>query len=311
MYLINGESYLLVGEEIAKIVGDNKNVVSYDLKDSSIEDVLAEAGYFSMFQEEKFIIVKNANFFATGKLTDKEMMSLENYLANPNSLSCIIFVCYEKLDSRKKITKIFKEKYKVVNIPIFKPYEIVNKVGDYIRKSGYKITNELVKYIADNSLNNYDLVMNEVNKLLLYYPSPCEINELDVKEIISKSLNTNNFLFVDAVIEGDLEKSFQLLNDLKIMKVEPTIIFSLLARDIRIMIQIKSLLNSEKHEYEIMSELGLQDWQLDKYIKKSFPYKECELESLLKKLSDLDLDIKSGKKDRYMALELFILDICT
>ena len=84
--------------------------------------------------------------------------------------------------------------------------------------------------------------------------------------IKSESINTNNFLLVDAVVDGDLEKSFELLNDLKIMKVEPTMILSLLARDFRIMLQIKKLQKEEKREYEILSELGLQDWQLNKYL---------------------------------------------
>lgn len=310
MYLINGESYLLVNEEISKIIKDNKNIVSYDLNESTLEEVLIEAGYLSLFQEEKFIVVKNAKFFGSGKLTDKETSMLENYLEHPNKLSTILFICYEKLDTRKKITKLFKEKYKVISIPSLKPYEIVNKVGEYIRKAGFQIENELVKYIVDNSLNNYDLAINEVNKLMLYYDYPSKISKNQLEEIISKSINTNNFIFIDAVMDGDLEKSLDLLNDLKITKTEPTIIFSLFARDIRLMMQIKSLLDKSKSEYEIMNELGLQEWQLNKYLKKAFPFKINELESLLIKLSNLDLDIKSGKKDKYIALELFILDVC-
>ena len=53
--LINGESILLCNEKINSIVGDNKNVISFDMNGCSMEDVLLEAGYFSMFEEEKFI----------------------------------------------------------------------------------------------------------------------------------------------------------------------------------------------------------------------------------------------------------------
>ena len=60
--LINGESYLLVNEKISDIVGLNKNVTVFDLAQCALEDVLIEAGYVSMFDEEKFIIIKNANF---------------------------------------------------------------------------------------------------------------------------------------------------------------------------------------------------------------------------------------------------------
>lgn len=309
--LITGESILLIIEKINEIVKDNKNVTSFDMNASTIEDVLLEAGYFSMFEEEKFIIVRNANFFGSGKLNEKETDSLLKYFENPNSLSNIIFICNEKIDSRKKITKAMKDKYEIITIPTLKYYEIENRVEKYLGKEGYKIDKDTVKYIVANSLNNYDLVMNEVEKIILYYNRPSYIKKSDVENIVSKSMNTNNFLFVDAIIDGDLEKSLALLKDLKTMKVEPTILISLIARDIRIMLNIKKLLEQNKREYEILNELKLMDWQLEKYLKKAFPYKIKELEEYLVKLTDLDLKIKSGKLDKYYALELFILDICS
>lgn len=309
--LIIGESILLINEKINEIVKDNKNVTSFDMNASTIEDVLLEAGYFSMFEEEKFIIVRNANFFGSGKLNEKETDSLLKYFENPNSLSNIIFICNEKIDSRKKITKAMKDKYEIITIPTLKYYEIENRVEKYLGKEGYKIDKDTVKYIVANSLNNYDLVMNEVEKIILYYNRPSYIKKSDVENIVSKSMNTNNFLFVDAIIDGDLEKSLALLKDLKTMKVEPTILISLIARDIRIMLNIKKLLEQNKREYEILNELKLMDWQLEKYLKKAFPYKIKELEEYLVKLTDLDLKIKSGKLDKYYALELFILDICS
>ena len=309
--LITGESILLINEKINEIVKDNKNITSFDMNANTIEDVLLEAGYFSMFEEEKFIIVRNANFFGSGKLNEKEADSLLKYFENPNSLSNIIFICSEKIDSRKKITKALKEKYEMITIPTLKYYEIESRVEKYFGKEGYKIDKDTVKYIVANSLNNYDLVMNEVEKIILYYNHPSYIKKSDVENIVSKSMNTNNFLFVDAIIDGDLEKSLALLKDLKTMKVEPTILISLIARDIRIMLNIKKLLEENKREYEILNELKLMDWQLEKYLKKAFPYKIKELEEWLVKLTKLDLKIKSGKLEKYDALELFILDICS
>ena len=309
--LINGESRLLINEKINSIIKNNKNITSFDMSMNSLEEVLLEAGYFSMFDEEKFIIIKNANFFGSGKLSEKDTQSLLNYFNNPNPLSSLIFICNEKIDSRKKITKIMKEKYEIIIIPTLKYYEIENRVEKYFAKENYKINKDTIKYIVANSLNNYDLVMSEVEKITLYYNKPCYIKKEDVENIVSKSINTNNFLFVDALIDGDLEKSLSLLNDLKTMKVEPTILITLIARDIRIMLNIKKLLEQNKREYEILNDLNLMDWQLEKYLKKAFTYKIKELEEWLIKLEELDLKIKSGKLDKYYALELLILDICT
>ena len=308
--LINGESILLINEAVSSIIKDNKNVTSFDMNGCGIEDILLEAGYFSMFEEEKFIIVRNANFFGSSKLNEKDISSLLKYLENPNNLTNIIFICSEKIDARKKITKLMKEKYEIITIPNLKYYEIENRIEKYFLKASYKIDKDTVKYIVASSLNNYDLAMSECEKIILYYNNPCYIKREDVENIVSKSINANNFLFVDALIEGDLEKSLNLLNDLKTMKVEPTILISLIARDIRIMLNVKKLLEQNKREYEILSELNLMDWQLEKYLKKAFPYKIKELEEWLVKLTNIDLKIKSGKLDKYYALELLILEIC-
>lgn len=308
IYLINSESYLLANEEIDKIVKSN-NITTFDTNINTIEEIIIEAGYLSMFQEEKYIIVKNANFFGTGKINDKDQNLLLNYLDNPNPLATLIFLNNEKPDMRKKITKIIKEKYQLITIPNLKYYEIENRVANYFKKINLKIDNETLKYIVANSQNNYDLTMKEVAKIELYYSSGDIIKYYDITQIISKNINTNNFLFIDALIEGNIEKSLMLLEDIKLTKTEPNIIISLIARDIRIMLNIKKLLNENKREYEILKVLNLQDWQLDKYLKKAFPYKIAELEEILVKLAELDLDIKSGKKDRYTALELLILEM--
>ena len=309
--LINGESYLIINEEVNNIIKNSNNIATFDMNINTLEDVLIEAGYVSMFEEAKYIIIRNANFFGSAKLKEAESEMLLNYLEKPNANSVLIFICNDKIDMRKKITKIIKEKYNLKIMPNLKFYEILNRVKDYLKKQGFTIDEEGLKYLINNSLNNYDLVMNEVLKLTLYYDKPGFISYNDILKITSKTLNTNNFLLVDAIVDNDLEKSLDLYNDLKVLKVEPSVIISLIARDFRIMLSIKTMLEEGKQEYAIMNELGLMDWQFNKYLNKVFPYKIKELETILVKLADLDLNIKMGKVDRFMGLELFIIDICS
>lgn len=310
IYLINGDSYLLVNEKIDSIIKDNKNVSIFDSGVVTIEDLVLEAGYFSLFQEQKFIIYKNANFFGSSKISEKDTELLLNYLEKPNDFTTIIFVCNEKIDMRKKVTKIIKEKYSLEVLPSLKYYEIENKIGEYFKKNKFSIDNESLKYIVASSLNNYDISYSEASKIMLYYASPCQILYKDVINIVSKQMNSNNFLFVDSVVDGDLEKSLRLYKDLITLKVEPTILVTLLARDFRIIKNVKVLLDNKVNNIDILKMLGLQDWQLEKYKNKAFVYKIKDLDNIINKIYKLDLDIKSGKVDRFIGLELLMLDIC-
>jgi len=84
------------------------------------------------------------------------------FLDNYNFNVVMIFVINEKLDMRKKITKIIKDKHAIISVPNLKFYETENRVLNYFKKSGYEIDKISVNYIVDNALNNYDIEFKNV-----------------------------------------------------------------------------------------------------------------------------------------------------
>lgn len=307
MYLIYGESFRLIEEEIEKIIKDSNNKVEMDLMTTSLEDVLTEATYVSMFSEKKYIIVKNANFFGSGKITDEEVDMFLEYMKNPVDLSVLLFITYEKIDMRKKITKAFKEKYKIISVNATSFDDISLKVRNYVKKNKYTISSETIQYIMDCCQNNFDLVHNEINKLFLFYSSPQEIKLEDAKQIVSRSILDNNFKFVEAVIDKKMIKAIEILNDLYSLKVDPIALLMLLAREYRLLYSVR-LLRSEGYSVSLISkELGLQDWQVDKLLRNCSKYSCDTLKIYLKELAKLDYQIKSGKIDKYLALKTFLL----
>lgn len=307
MYLIYGESFRLIEEEIEKIIKDSSNKVEMDLMTTSLEDVLTEATYVSMFSEKKYIIVKNANFFGSGKITDEEVDMFLEYMKNPVNLSVLLFITYEKIDMRKKITKAFKEKYKIISVNATSFDDILLKVRNYVKKNKYTISSDTIQYIMDCCQNNFDLVYNEINKLFLFYSSPQEIKLEDAKQIVSRSILDNNFKFIEAVIDKKMIKAIEILNDLYSLKVDPIALLMLLAREYRLLYSVR-LLRSEGYSVSLISkELGLQDWQVDKLLRNCSKYSCDTLKVYLKELAKLDYQIKSGEIDKYLALKTFLL----
>ena len=142
MYLIYGESYRLIEEEIQKIIKNETNLVTLDLQESCLDDILTEATYVSMFEESKIIIVKNALFFTSNKDKEEDMQKLLNYMENPIATTTLIFTTYEKIDNRKKVTKMFEKKYKIITVGNLSKIDLTNKVRDYLFKNKYKRENE-------------------------------------------------------------------------------------------------------------------------------------------------------------------------
>ena len=335
VYLICSNSYYKCKENIESIIKDNL-YSTYDLNIDLLEDVLEEAATIPLFDEKKYMVVKNAEVFGSEKrvrksmqeildkneedLTDAEKEKLEkhnskdkmllSYLEDPNPNTILIFCLYGKCDSKKKICKIIKEKHKLIDIPDLKPKEIRESVVQLFKKDKYKIDYETSNYIVASCLNNYDIAVMEVEKIKLYYNKPCEVMLKDVKNIVARNLEDSNFKFIDAVMKKDIETSFKIYEDLVLQRVEPIMLLSMLAKEIRNTLLVKEMLMS-KSRREIMDTLGIKyDFQLDKMINNSYSFKTQELEELLIYLCDLDYSIKIGKVNNKMAMNLFILRIC-
>ncbi len=316
VYLISSNSYRLMEDELKKIVKDNP-YTSFDLNAVEIDDVLEEASYFSLFDEKKYIVVKNANIFGTSKkksngedTVSKKDERLVKYLDEPNANTVLIFIINGKVDSKKKICKIIKDRYKLIQLDDLKPKEIYARLDKVLKEDGYKCDSNTGYYIINNSQNNYDLVMNEVDKIKLYYGKGCTVKMEDVKNIVSHNIEDNNFKFIDTIVSKDIKGAFKIYDDLMLQKVEPIMLMSMLAKEIRNTLLVKKMLKN-KTKKEIMSTLGINyDFQIDKLINNSYSFKEKQLEEYLVLLCDLDFKIKRGKVSNKLALEMFILNIC-
>ncbi len=312
IFLISSSSYRLMEEEINKIVKD-KNYETYDLNIDELDNVLEEAAYMSLFDDEKIMLVKNANMFGTTKKKSEDEDAVSNkdkklldYLNNPNSNTKIIFTINGKANGTKKITKLIKEKYTYIEYADLKLKDVYEKIEKLLKSKRFKLDRDTIYYIINSLQNNYDLVYNEIEKIELYYGNNKNVIFNDIENIISHSIMDNNFKFVDSVIKKNVVNSFKYYDDLMIQKVEPIMLLGMLAKEFRNMLLVKKSLNSSKKG--LMDLTGLKfEFQIDNVINNCYSFKEKELEDLLIYLCDLDHNIKIGKVSNKLALQLFIL----
>lgn len=316
IYLISSSSFRLMEEEIEKIVKGNK-YSTFDLNTILLDEVLEEAAYFSLFDEKKYMVVKNANIFGSSKRksVDEENVSkkdekLLKYLEDPNYSTILIFTINGKIDSKKKICKIIKDKYHFIQIDDLKAKEIMSRVDKSFKNDGYKCDSSIIYSIIESCQNNYDLTMNEVDKIKLYYSHGCVVKKEDVLSITSRIIEDNNFKFIDTIMRKNIKEAFKIFDDLMIQKVEPIMLMSMLAKEIRNTLLVKKMIR-EKDKKEMMKVLGINyEFMIDKLINNSYSFKEKELESFLVDLCDLDYKIKSGRISNKLALEMFIMEVC-
>jgi len=305
VYLLESVSRVLIQEKLNELI-KNDYVCMIDGNQQFLEEILTEASYVSMFEEMKYVVVKNAEQLFR-KINKEDEGRFLAYLEQPYPLSTLILCSYEKVDSRKKIIKMIKEKYQYIVIPELKGLDLQKQIEQNLK--GYKVDASIVKYLMNVLQNNYDLIVQEIEKLMIYYDKDNMMKYDEVIKIVNPLLNDNNFKLVDAVIQKKGELAFQLLEELYRFKVDPISLLNLLTREIRLMLYV-TLMEEEKVSTNLIkTELKLQDWQLNKVIMNKNRYREKDLKNLLCMLGDIDFKIKSGQADRYLELKIFILQL--
>lgn len=310
IYLISNESYRLLNEEIKKIVKNN-NYETFNLNKSSITEVLEEASYLSLDNNLKYLVVSNADFFGSDKVDDKLVEQLLKYFNNPNPNTVLIFTTQKPIDSRKKIVKLIKDKYQVISDAKKDKMALSNFLTNYVKRNEFSIDYQTINYIINNSYTNLDIMLNELDKIMLYYNFPCTIKYNDVVSIVGNSLDNNNFHFVAAVVSKKLPDALRLFNSLKVYKVDSTVLVALLAREYRLTFYVKKLYQDKWSLKDICNTLHMADWQVDKLYNNALHYSESELLRNLVLLCDIDMNIKKGLWDKDTALYGFLLDACS
>lgn len=297
-YLIYGTNDYLISESISKIINkfkiDKNSINNYYIEDV-ITNIIDDAYTMPLFSDKKLIIVNDDLFDSNSSKI------IESYLIKENESTILIFILkIEKLDERKKIFKLFKNKIECNKV------NINDKVKEMF--GGYSISfstiNKLVERVGEDLLT----LSSEIEKLKLFKINDKVINEEDLV-ITVKNINDNIFDFVEYYINKNTEKSLELYQNLMLKNYEPIAIIALLANQIRLMYQVKVLYTKGNSNDDMAKILEVHPYRVKLALEKGRTYSKETLINLLESLANLDLKIKTGQIEPEIGLELFLIGI--
>lgn len=307
-YIIISNSTRLSDKKIKELVDLRNETIYFDMNFNKTEEVLEEASYTSLFNDKKNLIVTNAEVLINGNLKDANQELLLSYLNNPNDITTMVFLSKEKPTKKSDFVNLIKKQNNFFDL-IKEKVDLNSLIINHCKENKFSINKDALNCLKNSLSNNCDLILNELDKLFLYYGKPSEITLEIVQKNCSNIVDENNFKFVDLVVAKKVEESLKYLKELLIMKVEPLSLFSLLVREFRLLLLYKIIDKSDHNFSELISVYNLKDWQLDKIGRNAYSYKLKELKRIMKVLADYDLKFKSGKVEKSLFLELLLLEI--
>ncbi len=292
LYFIETDNLEILNIKLEEIINKNKldinNLITYDMEESNISDAIIDLDTYSLFNERKIVLCKNSVFLSSGKTEiDHDISLLEKYLNNPNPNNILIF-SVSKSDGKKNIVKLVKDKCEIIDVNI----DIVKYIKDYTK--GYKIADDVIRYLIINTLEDVTRITNELDKLMALKYEEKEITKNDIDMVVIKKIDSNIFELIDAIISKNKNKSLLIYNEMINYGEDIFKIFVSLSNQIRLIYQVKVLKNLTNEE--IATKLNLKNIKQVSAIRfKIDKYTSNELVDYLHKLSIIDEELKLGK----------------
>ncbi|WP_077327088.1 DNA polymerase III subunit delta [Virgibacillus siamensis] len=319
VYLLYGtESYFIqnILKSVTKAVledGDDENLSVYDLEEIPVQEVIADAETFPFFGEKKLIIANNPSFLKTkpDKLPfDHDLERLNQYLNQPAEFSVIVFVApYEKIDTRKKVSKAFKKNGTVAECMPIKEYETGKWISELAKNMNITIDKNAFEILETELSGDLHMLQNELSKFALFAGEGGQVTAETVENLMAQSTNNSALRLVDAVIESNLHKAISIYKNLEKMNEEPIGMIALLAFQFRTILRVKLLKQKGYSQFQMQKQLSVHPYVIKIAISRERKFSVKRLEEIMNKLTEADASIKRGKMQKELAFELLLYDL--
>ena len=317
-YLVLGTEKFLqdqVRTEILKKIKidgeDDLNFLSFDMENSSIDEVIAEAETLPFFGDQRLVFVENPYFLTGEKGTngiDQNTDLLVNYLKEPlETTVLVIFAPYEKLDERKKVTKQLKKTAITIDVKQLDEKAVRQYLLNTLENSEIKMDRQAIDLFL--RLTDLDLskMMRELQKILLYGQEQEVITVKEIEQLVPKTLEHNLFDMTQYILSGRTEQALRLFQDLVTQGEETIKINAILLSQIRLFLQTKFLVKIGYQQANIAETLKIHPYRVKLAMQEVRKFNEQTLRRLFDELVEMDYEIKSGKIEKELSFQLFVL----
>ena len=321
IYFIYGNQSPTIKSQIKKITKtflegmtiDEFNYVKLDGNNILVQDAVDECRYVSLGYDKKVVSLENCYFLLKPKPknkidADQDYTALKEYIENENGeeeVTFILSVPSSAIDEKGEIVSLLKEKAKIIQIADPDEKSFAEYIISYTKKYNIVIDKDALRELAARTDGDVALFRNSIEKLTLYTD---HIRYQDVVKMVTRRLEDNAFLIQNYLVEGRNTEAVALFRDLRVSNVEPVTLIGQLANQFRMINQIRYLLRAKKlTPDEAAKELKIKPGRVFAISKSLSMISESAVNRTLDDLYNLDLEIKSGRVDRFYAFELFLL----
>lgn len=310
--------YLLIGEDDwskknyikqvkeSVLHGENDMMNSIELseKDVTAQKVKEALDTLPFFTDLKYIYIEDSGLFKPGRKDESEKFA--EVLEDVPEYN--VFLINEKeVDKRSKLYKLIKSRHSIIEFNFPTEDQIVNILNEEIKNHNIKIDRGTLIYFVRNMPTDMNYVMSEWHKLLSFTDNA--VTKADIDKVCVFSLETRVFDLIKEVTNGNGAKVINMYTVMIESKESPLAILALIARQFRMLYEVKYLNAKKVSEREMASSLKLPPFVVKEMIGTSGKFSFNQLEELIAQMLETDKIVKTSGLKPEKAVELLILKI--
>ena len=163
----------------------------------------------------------------------------------------------------------------------------------------------MLEYIGDDQPR----LAGEIEKLTSYIGKNGTIKSSDIRLLVPRNVNNEIYELIKAIIEQDLTKIHSIYDNLITHTKDSMTIISLISNKFKELLSTYRLLKYGYSQSDIAKFYSVSTGKAYYLVQEAKSFKIQDLEYYVDKLAELDFQIKSGKIDKTIGLELFLLKL--
>jgi len=317
-----GENKYFILEKVKKIISEYKkkyssglNLLKFNAHDLDFENFKNIINTTSMFKEKKLVILNG--LFKEKIFKEKFFEYLKNSNIKKDQETILVIIepftqDWSKIKTLKKdelfveLTKtpVLFHEYKNLT-----PFNTEKWILDFLKKEGVEFEKKaLMLFISSVPLNNLEFIEKELEKLILYAKTKNNIITKDMINAITSSvmISQNIFKIIDYLGEKKKKEALQIVHKLIKNNTDELYILTIIANHIKNLIKIRNYLDKKISYQKIATLLKIHPFVFKKLYTQAKKFPLRELKNIYFSLFETDLNIKTGKIEPGLALDLFI-----
>ena len=215
-------------------------------------------------------------------------------------------------------TDTYISKYDVEGVDLIPREDLTAFVLKRFKASGLEVSGNVMRMIIEetgyfNRESDYNLysLNNDITKMIALASSDDKktVTEEVARESIEGDIESSAIDFMNYLSAGEKNKAFKLLNNILDLDSDAFGLIGFMVSQFELILGIRELMDARVSPSIIQSKLNIPKWRYDKLRPYASRMEAEKLRSILKKIYEIDRNIKTGELTSRLAIEMIIAEV--